>query len=263
MKHSNVNPAFACLWQKFIVFAQAATFTQPSKGAFNNPPLRQNSKASLIGVALNNLDPHTIGFATLVNQGWAIIARIQDQHLPALKQRHTSQDISQSGFILPISRMHLHRYQPPLCIDDDVALASFDALAAIKATNAPFSVVFTDWLSPIKTLGSPSRLLATRTLARNSSCMPCQVALRFNFWNTSYTVDQLGKSCGNMRHEQPVRNTYRMALMYSRICSGEVRFSGSKGKRCSHSSSFKSVGYAFLVFIPLFYLVILFFTNTL
>ena len=38
-------------------------------------------------------------------------------------------------------------------VDQDLTLAPFHPLVAIKAANAPFSVVFTDWLSMMTTAG--------------------------------------------------------------------------------------------------------------
>jgi hypothetical protein len=42
-----------------------------------------------------------------------------------------------------------------------------------------------------------------------------------------------------------------------------VRLCGSKSTNCSHCWSLKSVGYAFRLFMPSFYIVMSFFTNTL
>ena len=39
-------------------------------------------------------------------------------------------------------------------IDQDLALAALHPLVAIKAANAPFSVVLTDWLSKMTPVGS-------------------------------------------------------------------------------------------------------------
>ena len=246
-----------------IILAQATAFAQPSKSAFDNPACGQDFKTGLLSVPSNNLDANAKGGFTIMKQSRTVVATIQKQQFPTFKQGYAVQDINQACFILPIGGMNLNGNQPSLGINDDMPFASVDLLAAIIATCAPFSVVLTDWLSPIKTLGSELRSLAWRTVARNSALTRCQVPVRLNFWNTSYTVDQHGKSWGSIRHEQPVRSTYKIASIYSRIFSGRVRFRRSRGINCSHSLSFKSVGYAFLFSMPLVYLVISFFTNTL
>jgi hypothetical protein len=50
--------------------------------------------------------------------------------------------------------MHDHDQEQTEDIDHDVALATTRALAPIIAADAPFSVVFTVWLSMIPALGS-------------------------------------------------------------------------------------------------------------
>jgi len=236
----------------FVIFAQTPTFAQPSKGTLDNPTLRQDLKTGLVRIPTDNLDADTKHLLTPVNQSRTIIAPIQQQQLPTSKKRNAAQDQGQTDFILPIGRMHRHTDQPALAVNDEMAFASLDVLSTVVAACAPFSVVLTLWLSPIKTLGSLSRLLARRTSARSASWMASQLPLRPNFWKTSYTVDHDGKSWGSIRHEHPLCNTDKIASMYSRICSGGVRFWGSRPTTRSHSLSLKSVGYAFRVFMPLF-----------
>ena len=58
--------------------------------------------------------------------------------------------------------MHHHDEEQSQDIDDNVALAPADALAAVIAPRPPFSVVFTVWLSMIPALGSRVRPEASR-----------------------------------------------------------------------------------------------------
>jgi len=262
MRHSKIDPIFSGFRQMLVILAQTATLTQPGKSALNNPSFGQHLKAALFRVASNDLKANPKDRFTIMLQSRTVIPPIQKQQFPTIKEGHAAQNKRQSNFVLPIGRMHFNGNQPSLGINDNVSFASFDLFATIKTTSAPFSVVLTDWLSPIKTLGSALRSSSTRTFARNSLLSRCHVPLRLSLTNTSYTVDQGGKSCGNIRHEHPLRSTYKIALMYSRIFSGFVRFKGSSGNSCSHSLSFKSVGYAFLSLIPSVYLVTLSFTNT-
>jgi len=262
MNHSQINPMLTGLGKMFIILAQTPTFAQPSEGAFNNPTLGQDHKPLLLRGAVNNFDANAKVLLTPMNQSRAIVPPIQQQQFPTVKQGNPAQNERQTDFVLPVGRMYGHPDQPSLRINDDVTFTAFDVLATVIAACAPFSVVFTLWLSAISTLASISRPASWRTRSRSSSLIRCHVPLRFNFWNTSYTVDHDGKSWGNIRHEHPVRNTYKIALMYSRIRSGLVCLSRSNWTNCSHCLSLKSLGYAFLLFIPLFYSVILSVTNT-
>jgi hypothetical protein len=63
-------------------------------------------------------------------------------------------------------------------IDDDVALAPTDALAAVIAPDPLFSVVFTVWLSMIPALGSRVRPKASRRSPRRVSCIRSQTPPR-------------------------------------------------------------------------------------
>jgi hypothetical protein len=67
------------------------------------------------------------------------------------------------------------RQQQTERIDEDVAFAAFDLFMRVKAADPPFSVVFTDWLSMIPSLGWRCLPVATRTSPRNRSCMSGQV----------------------------------------------------------------------------------------
>lgn len=198
-----------------------------------------------------------------MQQSITIIARVEHHLLPACEQWDTLKQVSGAIFVRPISWMHQYLHQPTLRIDHDMSFPSFHFLAAVIATCAPFSVVLTDWLSTINTLGSASRPLSWRSFSRKLSFIRSHVPSRRNLWKYVLTVDQFGKSWGIIRHEQPVRSTYSMPLMYSRCFSDDVRFWGSKSFKCSHCLSLKSVGYRLRVVIPLFYFAIFFFTLTL
>jgi hypothetical protein len=55
--------------------------------------------------------------------------------------------------VLHTGRRDDHAEEQPEGIDEDMALAPLDLLASIVATDPPFSVVFTDWLSMTPALG--------------------------------------------------------------------------------------------------------------
>jgi len=74
--------------------------------------------------------------------------------------------------------MHDDNQEQPEDIDDDVARAPADALAAVRAPGPPFSVVFTVWLSMIPALGSRVRPEASRRSPRSVSCIRSQTPAR-------------------------------------------------------------------------------------
>ena len=67
------------------------------------------------------------------------------------------------------------RQQQAERIDEEVAFAAFDLFVCIEATDPPFSVVLTDWLSMIPALGWRCLPMATRTSPRSRSCIRCQL----------------------------------------------------------------------------------------
>jgi hypothetical protein len=69
--------------------------------------------------------------------------------------------------ILDIGGVHHDADHQSERVDDQVALASTDFLARIVTANAPFEVVFTDWLSMIAAEGIRLRPSACRTSPRS------------------------------------------------------------------------------------------------
>ena len=110
--------------------------------------------------------------------------------------------------VLDVSRVNHDSQQHPYGIHDDVTLASHHLLTSVKATRPPFSVVLTDWLSMIAALvGVHSLPSARRTSGRRASWTCSQMPSLFHLRKYWYTVCHGGKSCGSIRHGQPVRRT--------------------------------------------------------
>jgi hypothetical protein len=72
------------------------------------------------------------------------------------------------------SRDH-HRQDQAEGIDEEMTFAALDLFVRIEATDPPFSVVLTDWLSMLPALGWRCLPVATRTSPRSRSCMSGQV----------------------------------------------------------------------------------------
>ena len=181
MDHRHLNPSLADGRQVFVIFTQTPTFAQPSEGAFHNPAFRENSESRRIAAA-HNLSGNAQEARTPMQQGRAIIPSIKQHGPPAREQRHTLEQVFGAIYVRPVGGMDQDAHQPALRINHDMPLTSFYFLAAIVAACAPFSVVLTDWLSTINTLGSASRPLSWRSFSRNASLIRSQVPSRRNLW---------------------------------------------------------------------------------
>jgi len=256
MNRTGINKLFRRLRQGFVVFAETPVVAQPGKGTFHDPAGGQANEASRFVVRFDDLYLNIQPLFTPLLEWVAVIGAVQYEALPASKQGNTAQQMTQAFTVLPVGRMYQHAHQQTQCIYDDMALASFDALMPVIATCAPFSVVLTDWLSATSVLGSASRPAFWRTWTRNASLTCCHTPRWFSNRKYEYTVCQAGKSCGNIRHDPPVRRTYQMPFSNSRsLCKRgrPVRALGNSGARIAHSLSLKSLGYAFRWLIPSVY----------
>lgn len=100
-----------------------------------------------------------------------LVGRVGKDHLepwvliPAdLRERGPSTDR-----VMNVGLVHMERMYEPHRIHNQVALSSGYEFAAIKATDPPFSVVFTDCESMIMALGVGSLPSFVRTSARSAS----------------------------------------------------------------------------------------------
>lgn len=248
MNHTGIDKLFRCLRQSFVVLTETPIFAQPSKGAFHDPTGGQDNKATSCIGTFDNLYRNIQPLFTPLLKRVAIIRAVQYEALPAGKQGNTPQQVAQAFAVLPIRRMYQHAHEQAQRVYDDMALAPFDTLMPVIAPCAPFSVVLTDWLSATSVLGSAARPAVWRTWPRNASFNCCQMPCWLSNRKYEYTVCHAGKSCGNIRHEPPVRNTYHMPFNNSRsLCrrGRPVRALGNSGSRMAHSLSLKSLGYAF------------------
>src|SRR5574341_855869 len=257
MDHRHINQVFAHQRQGFGILTQAPPAVEPGKGSLHNPALGQDLKT---GVGQSSLDfhPHPKQALTPINQRRFVIARIQDEQRPAHDKGNPAQQVFGPPLVGKIGWMHQHAQQQPHHIHGDLSFASFDLLAPVIAARAPFSVVFTDWLSMMTTLGSAGRPACWRTPARSWSFIRSQTPARHSLRKKPYTVCQGGKSWGKARHWQPVRNTYRIAFTRSRGLwlglRARPRLRGNQTRKCRHCSSVRSLGYAFRSFIsPVYY----------
>jgi len=88
-----------------------------------------------------------------------------------------------------------------------VALAAFDLLAAVIASDAAGSVVLTLWLSITPAVGLASRPARSRSSITRWWLSVSQVPSSRNRANQRYAVDEGGKSLGSRLQAIPPRRT--------------------------------------------------------
>jgi hypothetical protein len=99
------------------------------------------------------------------------VGAVGPQHAQATQERSPLlQQPAQPRLVLHVGWGDQYGPQQAQRVDQDVALAAFDVLAAIEAARPPLSAVGTDWLSTLPALGSGARPTATRTCRRSWSC---------------------------------------------------------------------------------------------
>lgn len=245
MDHRQIDKTFRHFWTLFIILTQASKAIQPSKSTLNNPTFGQDLKAFLLA-AVGHFSCYSKNLFTPVQQGIARIPAIEHKQSQSTEQGQSFQKPASCNFVLFIGGMNQNPQQPTLCIYGDLSFDAFLSLVRIKPNRPLFSAVCTDWLSTITTLGSASRSSLRRISIRSASLMASNALRSTSRRQNAYTASHAGKSWGNMRHWQPVRFKYKIALNISRrVWTGfrprPSRF-GSNGSIFAHCSSVKSVG---------------------
>ena len=164
----------------FVVLAQPAIAPEPCKGPLNNPAMRKKLRIPwLYLTALRSPKP------TYPSPSPAQATARHSLHPPIpFSVVETVRQILQNQLgsitILNIGRMNCAVQKQTQGVHNDVTLAALHFLAGVVAARAPFSVVFTLWLSMIAALGlflRPSRL---RTRSRRVSWTFSQVPSFFH-----------------------------------------------------------------------------------
>lgn len=154
----------------FPVLGEATAAIEPGNGALNDPTLGFDDKALDAISALDDLDyqaAHRLGGAAVEDR--ACIGAVSEQ---LAQERELSEQSGQQEnaavAILNIGRSHQRVQHQTQRIDQDVALLALDQLAGIKAmridAGAPFSALFTLWLSSTQAVGLASRSACSRHL---------------------------------------------------------------------------------------------------
>jgi hypothetical protein len=143
LNHSDSDPCLGRLRQGLEVFTQPPRAIEPAKGAFDDPaPLHHLKALGVPGAFHDHEAPLQHG-----RDPGDELARVPAIGPDQLQSREAGDQRRQHLFgaipVLDPRRMYHHDQQETEDIDDDVALAPTEALAAVIASEPPFSVVFT------------------------------------------------------------------------------------------------------------------------
>lgn len=205
--------------QPLVVAVQPPTFGDPRQGSLHHPAPWQHLEGTLsLGLAHDLKDDPYRGLGLRCElAGVPAVGPYEADRRERLL--HRSEHGASTVTVLDTCRCDQHDHQQADRVDHDMALAPIDLLArVIPARRAANRVCALDRLrvddrSGRAGVGRPSVCL---TALRNWSCSSSSEPSSRQRTKCQYTVSHGGKSFGNWRHEQPVRNKYRIALTTSR-----------------------------------------------
>ena len=152
----------------FPVFRETTAAVEPGDGTLDDPALGFYDKAFGMISAFDDLHSqaaHRLGGAVVEDRprvGAVGEQFAQERKLP--KQSGQQQDTTVA--ILNVGRSHQCVQHKAQCVDQDVTLLTLDQFAGIKAVwvdaGAPFSALFTLWLSITQAVGLASRSACSR-----------------------------------------------------------------------------------------------------
>lgn len=174
MRHDGVNDSIGCFHPIFVILAQPTIEIEPTKGAFHDPTPGLYFKAALVIGAQDDVDVDTelrgaVNETTAISRISPDFAKAREGLRQAIEQPTGHRAILITGFGDKGFEDQTFR------IDDQVTFASLDLFACVVASTAPFSVVFTVWLSMMAALGVASRPNSWRRSSRKSWFMRCHV----------------------------------------------------------------------------------------
>lgn len=146
----------------FPVLGEAAAAVEPSDRAFNNPSLGFDDKTFGVISTFDDLDDEvTRRFGGTLAEDWPRIGAISEQFA---QERELSEQGGQQQdtavAVLNIGGRHQRVQHQAQRVDQHMTLLTLDQLAGIKAVRvdgrAPFSALFTLWLSITQAVGLAS-----------------------------------------------------------------------------------------------------------
>ena len=154
----------------FPVFSKPSATVEPGNGAFNDPALGFNEEAFDVVATFDDFDlkvRHDCCDAALEDR--AAIGAVCEQ-LPQERElsKQGGQQQDTAVTVLKVAACHQRAQQQTEFVDQDVAFLALDQLTGIEAVRvdgrAPFSALFTLWLSITQAVGLASRSARSRHL---------------------------------------------------------------------------------------------------
>jgi hypothetical protein len=154
----------------FPIFGEATTSIEPANGTLDNPALRLDDKTFDVIASPDDLSHevgHYIGDPVGEDRtGIGAVGKQLAQEGELSEQRGQQEDATVA--VLDIGGCHQRVQHQAQRVDQDMALLALDQLAGIKAVwidaRAPFSALFTLWLSITQAVGLASRSAFSRHL---------------------------------------------------------------------------------------------------
>ena len=206
--HGEGDHGFGNLRQFFVVLRQASPPPEPTECSFNYPPARDDDEAGSGDPA--NDDQRQAEQKAGEQDRQAVVDAVGEHGLkPAIQALDPLQQVPGAVGVLNVGGVDEDAEQQARGVYGDMALAPPDLLGRIPAASAPFSVVFTLWVSMIAAVGLASRPSCSRSRTSRWWRIVSQTPVRWNSRMYQYTVCHFGTAGGGgrWRHWQPVRTT--------------------------------------------------------
>jgi len=168
----------------FPVLGEASIAAEPGEGSLDDPTARQHDEAFHGVAAFDDFEAkrRNLGHRRVDLMG--VVSAVRPNELEPGKAvadfvEHQRRPIA----VLDASRMNDDAQRQTFGVDQGVNFAALDLLAGVIAgqavMTAPFSELFSDWLSTIAAVGDASRSISSR----KSMCNLCQIASQTpSFW---------------------------------------------------------------------------------
>lgn len=154
----------------FPILGEAAASVEPGDGTFDDPALRFDDKSFDLISTFDDLDHHAVhDVGCAIAEDRPCICTVSEQ---LAQERELSEQSGQQEdpavAVLNIGGSHQRVQHESQRVDQEVTLLALDQLAGIKAVavdaSAPFSALFTLWLSITHVVGLASRSACSRHL---------------------------------------------------------------------------------------------------
>jgi len=141
--HGDSHHGFGHLWQRLVVFCQAAPSSKPSEGPFDNPSAEQEDETDGSRDAPHDDQGQAEQEAGEQGRGTVVDAVGEHRLKPAVEWLDLPQQLPGTVGILDVGGMDDDAEQQARGVDRDVALAPLDLFTRVVAARPPFSVVLT------------------------------------------------------------------------------------------------------------------------